>query len=106
MNFDGPFRAVKEPMQPTFAPDSFLPNNKMSCESLTNARQGLDPQITTVDNSWRETARSDYLYHNKQGMCGLKAAQIHERPFRAAKDHVQPLAALDSFLPNGKKILI
>ena len=39
-------------------------------------------------------------------MCGLKAAQIHERPFRAAKDHVQPLAALDSFLPNGKKILI
>ena len=36
-------------------------------------------------------------------MCGLKAAQIHERPFRAAKDHVQPLAALDSFLPNGKK---
>ena len=36
-------------------------------------------------------------------MCGLKAAQIHERPFRAAKDHVQPLAALDSFLPNAKK---
>ena len=33
-----------------------------------------------------------------------KAAQIHERPFRAAKDHVQPLAAQDSFLPNGKKI--
>ena len=26
--------------------------------------------------------------------------------FRAAKDHVQPLAALDSFLPNGKKNLI
>ena len=39
-------------------------------------------------------------------MCGLKAAQIHERPFRAAKDHMQPLAALDSFLPDGKKILI
>ena len=36
-------------------------------------------------------------------MCGLKAAQIHEPAFRAAKDHVQPLAALDSFLPNGKK---
>ena len=65
MNFDGPFRAVKEPMQPTFAPDSFLPNNKMSCEFLTNVRPGVDPQITTVDNSWRETARSDYLYHNK-----------------------------------------
>ena len=29
-------------------------------------------------------------------MCGLKAAQIH--------DHLQPSAALDSFLPNGKKI--
>ena len=40
MNFDGPFRAVKEPMQPTVAPDSFLPNNKMSCEFLTNARPG------------------------------------------------------------------
>ena len=39
-------------------------------------------------------------------MCCLKAAQIHDPPFRAAKDHVQPLAALDSFLPNGKKILI
>ena len=39
-------------------------------------------------------------------MCGLKAAQIHDRPFRAAKDDVQTLAALDSFLPNGKKILI
>ena len=39
-------------------------------------------------------------------MFGLKAAQIHERPFRAVKDHVQPLAALDPFLPNGKKILI
>ena len=39
-------------------------------------------------------------------MCGLKAAQIHEPAFRAAKDHVQPLAALDSFFPNGKKNLI
>ena len=35
--------------------------------------------------------------------CGIKATQIHERPFRAAKDHMQPVAALDSFLPNGKK---
>ena len=58
------------------------------------------------DNFWRETARSDYLYHNKKYMCGLKAAQKHERPFRAAKDHMQPLAALDYFLPNGKNILI
>ena len=39
-------------------------------------------------------------------MCALKGAQVHERPFRAAKEPVQPLAALDSFLPNGKKILI
>ena len=39
-------------------------------------------------------------------MCGLKAAQIHDRPFRAVKDHVQPLAALDSFLPNYGNILI
>ena len=39
-------------------------------------------------------------------MCGLKAAQIHERPIRADKDHVQPLAALDTLLPEGKKILI
>ena len=36
-------------------------------------------------------------------MCGLKVAKVHEQPFGAAKDHVQPLAALDSFLPNGKK---
>ena len=36
-------------------------------------------------------------------MCGLKAAQIHGRPFRATKEHMQPLAAQDSFLPNGKK---
>ena len=28
-------------------------------------------------------------------MCSLKAAQVHERPFRTAKDHVQP---------KGKKI--
>ena len=41
----------------------------------------------------------------KKYMCGLKAAQKHERPFRAAKDHMQPLAALDSFLLNRKKIL-
>ena len=39
-------------------------------------------------------------------MCGLKAVQIHERLFRAGKDHVQPLAALDPFLPIDKKILI
>ena len=39
-------------------------------------------------------------------MCGLKAAQIHEPAFRAAKDHGQPLAALDSIFPNGKKNLI
>ena len=39
-------------------------------------------------------------------MCSLKASQIHERPFRAAKDHVQLLAALDSFLPNGKNMFL
>ena len=39
-------------------------------------------------------------------MCGLKVAQMYGRPFRASKVHVQPLAALDSFLSNGKKILI
>ena len=39
-------------------------------------------------------------------MCGLMATQIHGRPFRAARELVQPLAALDSFLPYGKKILI
>ena len=38
-------------------------------------------------------------------MCGLMAAQMHGRSFRAAKKLVQPLAALDSFLPCGKKIL-
>ena len=37
-------------------------------------------------------------------MCILKAAQMHVRPSRAAKDHVQPLAALDFFLTYGKKI--
>ena len=39
-------------------------------------------------------------------MCGLKATQIHGRPFRAAKEPVLPLAAHNSFLPNGKKDLI
>ena len=39
-------------------------------------------------------------------MCGLKAAQIHERPFRAAKEPVQPLAALDSFFALRQKDLI
>ena len=39
-------------------------------------------------------------------MCGLKAAQLHEWPFRAGKELLHPSAALDPFLPNGKKILI
>ena len=39
-------------------------------------------------------------------MCDLKAAQMHVRSFRAVKEPVQPLAALDSFLPYGKTILI
>ena len=34
------------------------------------------------------------------------AALMHRRPFRAARESVQPLAAQDSFLPCGKKILI
>ena len=46
-----------------------------------------------------------YIIINKN-MCGLKDAQIHERPFRAAKDHVLPLSALDSFLPSNQKDLI
>ena len=41
-----------------------------------------------------------YKIINKN-VCGLKAAQIHEQPFRAAKDLVQPSAAQDSFLPYG-----
>ena len=32
------------------------------------------------------------------------ATQIYKRPFRAAKEPVQALDALDSFLPYGKKI--
>ena len=28
---------------------------------------------------------------------------MHKQPLRTAKEHVQLLAALDSFLPNGKK---
>ena len=39
-------------------------------------------------------------------MCGLKAAQMHKRPFRAAREPMQPSAAQDSFLPYGKKDLI
>ena len=39
-------------------------------------------------------------------MCGLKAAQKHERSSRAAKEPVQPLAVLYFLLPYGKKILI
>ena len=37
--------------------------------------------------------------------CGLKSAQIHGRSFSSPKNPVQPLAALDSFLPNGKKMI-
>ena len=36
-------------------------------------------------------------------MCNLKAAHMHERPFRATKEPVQPLAPKDSFLPYGKR---
>ena len=36
-------------------------------------------------------------------MCGLKAAQMHEWPFRAAKELQQPLAAQDSFFALGKR---
>ena len=36
-------------------------------------------------------------------MCGLKVAQIHGRPFRAAKEPVQSLAVVDSFLPYSKR---
>ena len=39
-------------------------------------------------------------------MCVLKAAQIYRRPFGAAKEPVLLSAALDNFLPYGKKILI
>ena len=39
-------------------------------------------------------------------MSSLKAAQIHERPFRAAKGPVQPLAALDSPFTLRQKDLI
>ena len=39
-------------------------------------------------------------------MCGPNAAKIYKQPFRAAKDHVQPFVALDSFLPNGKKNIL
>ena len=37
--------------------------------------------------------------------CGLKSAQIHGRSFSGAKNPVQPLAALDSFLSNNKKMI-
>ena len=39
-------------------------------------------------------------------MCGLKAAQMHKRPFKAAKNHVQSLAALDSPFALRQKVLI
>ena len=39
-------------------------------------------------------------------MYGLQVAQIHERPFKAAKEPVQPLAVENSFLPKRKKFLI
>ena len=56
------------------------------------------------DNFARKPARSDYLYNNKKYMYGPKVAQMHERPFRVAREPVQPSAAQDSFLPYGKKI--
>ena len=37
-------------------------------------------------------------------MWGLKASQMHERPFKVPKEPMQPLAAQDSFLPYDKKI--
>ena len=37
-------------------------------------------------------------------MCGLKAAQIYGRPFRAAKDHVQPLAAQKILFTYRQKV--
>ena len=37
-------------------------------------------------------------------MHSLKAAQMHDRPFRAAKESMQPSAAKDPFLPYCKKI--
>ena len=36
-------------------------------------------------------------------MSGLKAIKIHERPFRAVKEPVQPLVALDSFFTLKQK---
>ena len=37
-------------------------------------------------------------------MCDLKAVQMNNRPFRAAKKTVQPLTKQDFFLPYGKNI--
>ena len=38
-------------------------------------------------------------------MCDLKAEQIYVRAFRATNEHVQPLAAQNSFLPYEIKDL-
>ena len=48
---------------------------------------------------------SIYIIIDKTCM-DLRPKKMHERPFRAAKNHVQPLAAQNSFLPTGKKFLI
>ena len=39
-------------------------------------------------------------------MYGPLATQMHERPFKAAKEPVQPLAVENSFLPKDEKFLI
>ena len=46
-----------------------------------------------------------YIIINKT-CAALRPYELHARPFRAAKDHAQPLAALDSLLTYGKKISV
>ena len=55
------------------------------------------PKSGMDDNFWREPARSDYLYHNKT------CAALRSHKYMGAKEPVQPLAVLDSFLPYGKR---
>ena len=72
--------------------DVFVVNsNSVILISRDEKSQRLYPQI------WS-------LYNKEKKRCGLKAAQIYKRPIRAARDSMQPPAAKNSLLSNGKMI--
>ena len=60
----------------------------------------------TVDKLGGKSVRPDNFYNNYKKNCSHKAVQMHERPVRAVKNHMQPLAAINFVWPNSKKDLV